>query len=983
MKIVVLLFGLLLSAAALGGVLLSPTSLESLDYSEELLAGDYHGDIPTPASLLDFEVGQRAATPEQIVTAARAWSESSDRARLVEYARSHEGRPLVYLIISSPANLARVDEIQSDLARLANPENLSGNAADQIIESLPGVAWMAYSIHGNESSGADAALAAIYHLVADQSEQTASLLDELVILIDPAMNPDGRARFTSALQQSRGAAPNIDDQSLLHTQSWPYGRTNHYLFDLNRDFIYLTQPETRGRVAAINRWHPQLMIDGHEMGAQDTYLFGPARTPINSNIAPFSREWAVRFSRDQAAAFDARGWPYYTGEWFENLYAGYSNYAEYRGAVHILYEQARMAEDGVRRRDGSVLTYQQSVHHQLASTLANLETLAENHEQLYRQRLQDRRAVLSSDSPYPDGSYLIGHNGNEQRMSRFRDALDQQNIRYRVVADETTISDAVNRLGESGQQATLMPGSLVIPMRQPEARLLHAMLEFDTEIPEAVLLEERQKTLRDGSSLMYDITAWNLPMMFDLPGWQVMRTVSAGEAPAQSGTSDSETVAWQANRDNPPLAWMFSGTDDASVGVAARLMEQGYTVRVLDREASLDGQEFARGTVVVSRNDNRGRIDALMDSLEQVSSTLEIHPARLGAGQGAGDEPDIGGRHFRLLTRPQIAILSHAGTNPNDFGATWYTIDRQLGIRHSHLDSSLLSFADLRRYNVVVMPDRWRGELQSSELKALERWVQAGGTLIAFDGAIPALTDPENGISQVRRLGDSFESIDDYTLALQREWMAGRQQLQPALEQVRDHRLSAVLDYPWEAVDKAPSAEDLERRDEWQSLFMPSGAMAAARVDEEHWLSFGSSGFQPVLMGNAPLLMSAAESDAVLRFGVYREGSQGDQTSTWSRIAASLGSEDDSGTEDAVRLGWSVVPPGQTVYLRMSGLLWPEAGQRMVNTAYLTRESSGRGQIILFANQPNFRGATLGTSRLFLNALVYGPGLGASTPISP
>ena len=217
------------------------------------------------------------------------------------------------------------------MQKLANPQNLSRKQALSLIEQTPATAWMAYSIHGNESSGADASLALIYHLIASDEADVTGMLDNMLVFVDPMMNPDGRARFTKMLEQHRSAAPNFDAQSLLHAGVWPYGRTNHYHFDLNRDFYFAVNPESRGRIEAINEWYPQLMIDGHEMGALDNYLMGPPREPINPHIPKDKEKWGLVFAGDQSAKFDSHNWPHYTGEWFENLYPGYSNYSEYRG----------------------------------------------------------------------------------------------------------------------------------------------------------------------------------------------------------------------------------------------------------------------------------------------------------------------------------------------------------------------------------------------------------------------------------------------------------------------------------------------------------------------------------------------------------------------------------------------------------------------------------------------------------------------------
>src|SRR6056300_55057 len=262
----------------------TPTSFSSNLYNKIILDGNYIDNIDHPDTFLDFNYAERVTNPAQISAAVQAYSVQSDRIKVIEYGRTHENRPLYAIFISSPANINRLDAIKTDIALLADARKINDSKANSIIKNLPAVAWMAYSIHGNETSGADAALGIIYHLIASEDKEVVDMLSNMVVIVDPMMNPDGRDRFTKSLEQYRGTAPNYDDQSMLHTGDWPYGRTNHYFFDLNRDWLYLTQPETRGRVALINEWRPQILVDGHEMGSQDTFMTGPPREPINKNI---------------------------------------------------------------------------------------------------------------------------------------------------------------------------------------------------------------------------------------------------------------------------------------------------------------------------------------------------------------------------------------------------------------------------------------------------------------------------------------------------------------------------------------------------------------------------------------------------------------------------------------------------------------------------------------------------------------------------
>ena len=348
---------LVLSLNLFSDPLTKPTSFSKDLYKDQILEGNYSERIQHPDDFLGFGLGERVANPLQISQAVRTYQKQSDRIKVIEYGRTHEDRPLFAVFISSPSNIDRLSEIEQDISKLADARNTTDSEAKELIASLPAIAWMAYSIHGNETSGADAALGIIYHLIASEDAEVVDLLENMIVIVDPMMNPDGRDRFAKSLELYRGTAPNYDDQSLLHTGDWPYSRTNHYFFDLNRDWFYLTQPETQGRVPLINKWRPQILVDGHEMGAQDTFMTGPPREPINSNIDKDLIKWGNVFAQDQAEAFDERNWRFYTGEWHEDLYPGYSFYVQFRGSLGILYEQSRMAEDGVRRPEGLSLIH--------------------------------------------------------------------------------------------------------------------------------------------------------------------------------------------------------------------------------------------------------------------------------------------------------------------------------------------------------------------------------------------------------------------------------------------------------------------------------------------------------------------------------------------------------------------------------------------------------------------------------------------------
>ena len=876
------------------------------------------------------------------------WADESNRLQIVEYARSHEDRPLFAVYISTPENLANLETIESNILLLSDSRKINDRQAKEIVDSLPAVAWMSYSIHGNETSGADAALASIYHLIASEDKDVLEMLDNMIVIIDPLMNPDGRDRFAKSLEQYRGTAPNVDDQSLLHSGDWPYGRTNHYFFDLNRDFYFLTQPETKGRVALINKWRPQLMIDGHEMGPQDTFLMGPPREPINKNIDLDIKKWGDVFAEDQAKAFDDRDWRYYTGEWFENLYPGYSNYSEYRGSVHILYEQSRMAEDGVRRTEGTVQTYKESVHHMYISTMANLKTLQLNSKEMYKDYWDGRKYNVSSQSEYANKYYVVLPTDNLGRLNTFISKLEAQEIEIYTNTNPIKVSNIINQIGDTEEEYIIPEGSLIVPNRQPDAPLIAAILEFDAKINDSVLIEERQKVLKNGSSVMYDATAWNLTMMYGLPAITINQPIR------------DDLVYWENKNiieilNNDAIGWSVNGNDDRSVAFAARLMEQNINVRILDKETKFLDQVLTRGSIFVTKVDNP-KNDKLLSIINSTLLGLNISASSVLTGYGKGDLPDWGGEHFRLLTKPQIALLGQSNFNSYDVGSSWWTLDKNLGIRHSQINSSFITYADLRRYNTIIMPDGNR-VLSENEIEVLNDWIKQGGTLIAHDNSSSIIAS-KNGLGSVTKIQDSLDKSIDFDIDLQREWLADKDNID--FDQVNSNTLNYKTDYPWDMDKRTITDEELIRRDNWQSKFMPSGAFVVGRVDNTHWLSFGTPDVLPILYSKQPVLMTSNRAEAVVRIGSI---------------------EPNNGSE-IKQLNWSTIPADHDIKVRMSGLVWPEASEKIANSAYLTREQIGNGQLILFSGQPNFRGSTRGTSRLWLNAVVYGAGLGTTPRIN-
>lgn len=965
-----------------------PNPLPGFEYKDEFFPGaKYDAAVPTPGSLLGFPVGSKPVNHAQIEAVIKAIAAKSPRCKLFEYGKTHEGRTLYYLVIASESNIKRLDSLKADYGRLSDPRKISKSDADRLASDLPALAWMAYCIHGDEMSGSDAALAVAHHLAAGTDASVTQMLDNIVVIIDPLMNPDGRDRYLTMLAQNRTIQPSVDDQSLMHTGFWPAGRMNHYLFDMNRDWIFATQPETRGRIAAINQWSPHYFMESHEMGSQDTFLFMPGREALNPNLPENIKKWESRFAQDMGAAFDAHGWRYYTGEWNDNWYPGYSSsWAALRGSVENLYEQAGIATDAVRRAEGTLHTYREAVHHQLVASMANLSYLAKNRREIVGDFLKERRECAGADAIIPARTFAILPSGNAARMRQFRGLMALQGFEV-LSAERSFKANGKDRIGREIKDRELPAGTLLISSRQPLARLLLAMLEFDPRMTSRFLTDERRELLRFGRSLIYDTTGWSLPMLFDVESFELGGDVPT-EADARPVTALAEPNPAVTNADST-VAFVIDGADDASVAAAARLMERGLWVRVADKPFQFDGHDFARGSVLIARKDNTAFAGDLASTLKEVCTELKIAATGIKTGLGPGDLPDLGGEHFVLLQQPRIAIVGRDPVGPYGYGEAWYFIDHILGVRASYLDARSVGGADLRRYNVLVIPDG-AGSVVKDNIAGLKAWATAGGTIIAMGSSAAAFAKDKEGLGDTRLLQDVLPKMDEYRQAVVREW-EGRQTM-PDPDKIWSFAPPEAVVYPWmigESEDKA-SEDELKRRDAWRGIFMPAGAVVAARVDDRSWLTGGLGEYVPVIYSGDTVFASPPSVQTPLRIGFFTPAPKKEEAKpAEAKVDDSPKDDkkddkkDEKKEEKKPAPGWTIAPTGYEMRLRMSGLVWPEAADRLANAAYLTRESVGAGQLILFASAPTFRAAALGTSRVFSNAVVLSPGMGASQPIKP
>jgi hypothetical protein len=935
----------------------------------------YNPDIPKPETIIGFPIGEKPVTVQQIEMCLKAWTKAApEKSKMVQYATSHEGRPLYYIIISAPQNIKQLDSIKSTMNQIANPVNITESEVNKTIQKTPAPIWLAYTIHGTETEGSDAALLVIYNLIALENNVIKDLLNNLVIIIDPVMNPDGRDRFVKMVFENRGKVPNFDAGDLTHTGYWPQGRGNHYLFDLNRDWMYCVHPETQGRVRAFNEWNPVFLMDAHGMGAYDTHLFSPPREPLNPFFPQTRSKWHNIFAGNLARAFDKYSYLYYTGEWHEEWFPGYTDaYSSMRGTVGVLHEQSSIAIDGIKRPEGRILTYEESVFHHVIASFANIFTAGSNRIDLLKNLYNIRKQAVENTAE--EKLFAVLPTKNESRISNFINTLLLHGIKVYESEKEFSVISATDQLGREHKDFVIPKGTILISTRQPLGNLVLAMLEFDPKMSKMALEAERKEILSKRRSRIYDTTAWNLTMMYDLKTVTVRTNL-----PETVSEVSIENIKKKGNNKDKitenMTACIVDGADDNSVAFAAKLLEEGFKVRNAEKDFVINNQFFTRGSIVVTKLDNRKNYQMVFEKCKEIANNLGLKLHFTDTAFAPGDSPDLGGRQFRLLEYPRIAIFGREGFSAPEFGSIWFTIDKYLQIRHSRVDVD--ENPDLYKYNVIILPGGVF-EWSSDRITTLKEWVKSGGTLIAIGNSVLPIISEKADFSKVRNLPETFSRIFDYELRILQELLSVSEP-SPKEEILWATKLTPSTSFPWQITDSPiPDEKELKRRDEWLSMFMPQGAILAARIDTNHWLTAGCDDYLPVMAGKQPILMAADNVEAPIRYGyiVKCEIKQNPQEDKKPKA------EDPALSKDKQRIGWCASIPDADVYLRMSGLLWNEAGHRLAHSAYVTRESYGRGQIILFATSPTFRGATRGTMRVFLNAVIYGPAYGTTISVLP
>jgi hypothetical protein len=714
-----------------------------------LLPLTLHAQVPTPDEFLGYKVGDRFTPYARILDYFDELARRSNLITVQRFGETYEHRPLVLAVITSAKNRAALNTIRADVAALTDPNATSADRAAQIAKSTPAVVWLAFGIHGNESSSAEASMIVAGNLLRDPAN--AALLDNLVILIDPLQNPDGRERYVQWFIRARGAEVDPNAEAFEHAEPWPGGRTNHYYIDMNRDWAWTSQQETQARVTEYRNWNPQVFVDFHEMGYDSSYFFPPDARPINANLPREVETWLDKFGRANAAEFTRKGWPFFVAERFDLFYPGYGDsWPALHGAIGMTYEVAGGGRAGsaVKRDDETIYTLGDRAARHATTGMATLRTASENREGLLLYTYDAMRKQLASGQ----NTYLIVPGSPNLRP--LIDMLQRQSIQIGRLSAPVTVR-ATRIDSDAADSRTFPAGTVVISTKQPLGGLAQTLLEKSPVFSKGFVEEQQKKTEADEPDEFYDLTSWSLPLAMNVETYVTTAPITATVQPYAPTAVPAVRPA--------SYGYLIDGNDPYIYRLAGRMLRSKVKFSVSDDVVSVGERTYGRGTIVILKGNNAPDLDATLDRLARETGT-EVVPVE----SGWTGTTSFGSEKIHFVKPPRIALVGGPGIGSGSYGMLWHTLDVDTPIPHSRLAVESLRNVDLSHYDVIVLPDGdYEGRFGKNAEK-LKSWLNVGGTLVAIKGANKFLRDKDVEISKIKPWEAPKKKDDDKTPAEER-----------------------------------------------------------------------------------------------------------------------------------------------------------------------------------------------------------------------
>lgn len=715
------------------------TPIFSQDY-EWWKNGTYDPAVPTPKSVLGYEIGTYLTDHLQMVDYIHQLEKASDRVRVIKYGQSIEKRDMYLLVIASPENLARIEEIRKSIQRLADPRITDAREAEQIITSTPPIAWLNYGTDGGETAAFETAIQMSYQLAAGTDEFTRRVLDNLVVIVNPAACPDSHQAFVAWMKAATiGPEGTADPFAMEHNVPWHISSDgNHYLIDFNRDAFAQTQPEARAVAGVLRHWKPQLWIDNH--GEPEEYYFAPFCTPMNQNYPDELRNWATKLGEKCSKYFDGMGWSYARDETYDLFYPGYwDSFPAFSGAVSATYETngGGWKHLAWEKPDGTISTLRLAVHGHFMTNMASLELLLENRQDILRYFRNFHESGMEEVKAERVKGYILYPDQDRKRLDNLISLLMRHEIEVYEISRNISVEKGRKLMDAAPGRLEIPAGSFLVPLEQPEKRLAKALFEPTPEIEEE-FLQEVERLRKINSSLgeqaqkerlgFYDVTSWSLPLIFGLDAAEIESAVPFGDfRKIEEPLSSPGQVERKAG-----YAYLFSGRSVAGAALSGRLLQEGFNVAVTTRAFQNGGESWQPGDFVV-------RVERNPEGLHTRIAELAAETgADVLATDSSGSESGIslGSRRIVDLKEPKIMVLAGDPTRAVAFGSVYSVLEQRFGLKFTAVRCDYFEDVDLSRYNVIILPDgsapgyqRYLGESGKDRLLS---WVQNGGVVIGL-----------------------------------------------------------------------------------------------------------------------------------------------------------------------------------------------------------------------------------------------------------
>ena len=674
----------------------SQNSTVDLNYYFSNQENIFNESIPTPESVIGHQVGKWHVTHDKLIQYMEVLAKSSDRITIENRGFTYEDRPLILLTITSKENHQNIDKIKKE-----HKEVSDGNKMDDY-KDLPVIIYQGFSIHGNEASGSNASLLLAYYLAASKSDFVNDLLENSVILLDPSFNPDGLQRFAYWANTNRNMNLNPDPNDREYNEVWPGGRTNHYWFDMNRDWLPVQLPESRARIKSYNEWLPNILTDHHEMGTNATFFFQPGIPSRTHPLTPMlNQELTKRIADFHVKEFNAIGSLYYSEESFDDFYYGKgSTFPDINGGVGILFEQAS-SRGHIQESANGILTFPFTIKNQFTAAISTLKAGLNLREDLIEYQFNFYKDSREESSKLKNKGIIFGDSKDRGKTMYLAEILDRHEIEFYHINKDLKHKGKLYKKNNA----------FIIPRNQKKSKLINAMFESRTKFKD---------------SLFYDVSAWTFPLAFNLDYDMNIDMNNAGEVGDYKILN--QKIGGVTKKTN--YAYLMEWHEYNTPNVLNDILSNNMIAKVALKKFKIEGKTFDYGTILIPVFNKE--IENTYKFLDKIAkdNDITIHGVDTGMSEGI----DLGSNNFRRINKKKIALLVGDGISAYDAGEIWHLFDTRYNINVTKLDVRNLSSADISKYTTIIMPNSKGLNIKNSS--KIKKWIEDGGTLVAYKNSI-------------------------------------------------------------------------------------------------------------------------------------------------------------------------------------------------------------------------------------------------------